>query len=196
MKRIITKPAAPPPTPVAVPAAPPPLLPGLSAAELARAFWIRFLVAFVSVFLAAIVGIPIAEAAGVPESAAGAAVALTSLVGAAVLFPQWRGVGLRSLQEWSRGYSTFELDQGSFWVARGVRERHAFNLPWDHRGLWRLAPDGSVRAVPEPGGGVPGLYRSPNRPGMWELWTGVTWAGYFRDAQVLHSFGALRGTSV
>jgi len=56
--------------------------------------------------------------------------------------------------------------------------------PWDLRGLWRLADDGSVVVEPDRSVLPPGLYPSPNRPGQLELWTGSAWAYRYEEPRV------------
>jgi len=53
--------------------------------------------------------------------------------------------------------------------------------PWDLRGLWRLADDGTVVRAPVEGVLPPGRYPSPHRPGQLELWTGEAWAYLYRE---------------
>ncbi|MBC9227089.1 hypothetical protein GL325_12200 [Aeromicrobium sp. 636] len=56
--------------------------------------------------------------------------------------------------------------------------------PWDLRGLWRLADDGSVVVEPDWSVLPPGHYPSPNRPGQLELWTGSAWAYRYEEPRV------------
>ncbi|MCL3837995.1 hypothetical protein [Aeromicrobium duanguangcaii] len=56
--------------------------------------------------------------------------------------------------------------------------------PWDLRGLWRLADDGSVVVEPDRSVLPPGRYPSPNRPGQLELWTGSAWAYRYEEPRV------------
>lgn len=56
--------------------------------------------------------------------------------------------------------------------------------PWDLRGLWRLADDGSVVREPDRTVLPPGLYPSPNRQGELELWTGCAWAYRYEKPRI------------
>jgi hypothetical protein len=86
-------------------------------------------------------------------------------------------VGRRSEEELSAGYTTLVLQFGALRTG-GWRWQH---LPWDYRGTWALDDCGAALTRPDPALDSPGYYPSPNRKGSYELWTGATWAGLFRE---------------
>lgn len=55
---------------------------------------------------------------------------------------------------------------------------------WDYRGTWVLTPDGQVKSAPDRAFDAPGFYPAPNRPGQFQLWTGLYWVPRFRDPEV------------
>lgn len=105
-------------------------------------------------------------------------VAAVGLVVVAVLLRRLRSIMWAEIQA---GYCRMDYMVALF--SRDPEYRFPANrmrgAPWDLRGLWRLAEDGSVAAEPDRSVLPPGHYPSPNRPGELELWTGLAWAyGY------------------
>jgi hypothetical protein len=104
-------------------------------------------------------------------------VAVVAFAVMAVVWGMWRRVGDASIAELMRGYTTIEVTFGAF--RRGERRftwASGNRLPWDYSGVWRLLP-GKAPVPPVVSVDPPGFYPSPNRDGMFELWTGAAWAG-------------------
>ena len=101
------------------------------------------------------------------------AVAMCAL-GAAV-----RRWGRSQLAELQQGYTTCTFTMGRFWVGAspdGVWSNGYVKWDWD--ATWVLRSDGEVVSAPSSDGDPPGLYPSPRREGVAELWTGHQWSGY------------------
>ena len=106
----------------------------------------------------------------------------------AILFVFLAGkISDRAAEEFQRGYTTMRLNFGlpgrhenRRWQGTGHR------APWDYSGLWVLDRLGRT-VVSEPNRSVdpPGFYPSPNRPGEFELWTGLVWSGRYRASAVV-----------
>ncbi len=55
------------------------------------------------------------------------------------------------------------------------------SIEWDWRGTWVLNGADEVVSAPSDELDPPGVYPSPDRDGLLELWTGHEWAGYYYD---------------
>ncbi len=162
-----------------VPPHPPRLLPGRTADQ---EFWLWLGKAVSSAVALVVVGEVVERLDRVPGGTA-VVLPLGLLWFWAVFFRWFRAVGRRKLAELAEGYTTLTFVFGS--LVRYPYRRHRYGdesrVPWDYRGLWVLGSDGRVKSAPDATVEPPGFYPSPNRPGAWELWTGATWAGQFRE---------------
>lgn len=98
-----------------------------------------------------------------------------------IVFASMRTVGAQGLKELELGYTTLQLVVGAFTLT--VERRWYtidFGLPWSYEGIWVLDNNGKVLSEPNRDVDPPGFYPSPNRPGMFELWTGKAWSNQFR----------------
>ena len=94
-------------------------------------------------------------------------------------------VGDHAYREFKAGYTTikgifFYVGNGHKYYSKGGM-RAGVLKPSDMRGLWHLDSKGEVLAQPDFTITPPGFYPSPHRPGRLELWTGLVWAGEYRD---------------
>ena len=163
-----------------VPAEPPALLPGPSAHA---AVW-RYLRQ-----VGAVVGGWMLTMLAVSSIDSTVAVVVRLVALAVSLVGFWRVVvvgraraGERLLAELDAGYATFRPPFGGFWTTRQESQPTlTYQEPWDFRGIWQLSPTGAL-AGPPPDRSVaaPGFYPSPNRPGVFELWTGAAWGSVWR----------------
>jgi hypothetical protein len=88
--------------------------------------------------------------------------------------------GRSQVAELQQGYTTCTFTMGRFWIGAspdGVWTNGYVKWDWD--ASWVLRPDGEVVSAPSSDGDPPGLYPSPRREGVAELWTGHQWSGYF-----------------
>jgi hypothetical protein len=109
---------------------------------------------------------------------------LLTLVGSIVVITTaiaWARLGRTCIREFVHGYTTFEITFGTYWLGTGrYRPGNANRAPWDFSSLWLLeASSGRVLRAPIYGSDPPGMYPSPNRQGIMELWSGLVWMGYF-----------------
>jgi biotin operon repressor len=102
-----------------------------------------------------------------------------SAVAVAALAVAVRRWGRSLLAELQQGYTTCTFKLGRFWVG-AAPDGPVSNgwVQWDWDATWVLRPDGGVESAPSDGGDPPGLYPSPRREGVLELWTGHQWTGY------------------
>lgn len=158
---------------------PPALLPGRSARERAMRFAVLAVAGLIAGFVLVSAGPGLLGRVGLGEQGGVIATGLLSLALLCGLWCEWGRVGHAAVAEMHRGYTTFELGFGGFWVGR-ARRWPAFHhrAPWDYSGLWLLEPhSGRVLRRPDPAVDPPGLYPSPNMSGRMELWTGRAWSG-------------------
>ncbi len=158
---------------------PPRLLPGPTADQAS----LRVLAALAATMVAVVAAGKVGSAVFGGGGALAVVVGLVALVALTILYRAWARVGERNLAELRRGYTTLSLTAGSFWHGDLRRfGRFGHRPPWDYRGVWVLANDGTVTQAPDHAVVAPGLYPSPNRPGRWEVWTGQVWTGDFRPS--------------
>ncbi|MGY2127452.1 hypothetical protein [Blastococcus sp. SYSU DS0617] len=160
-----------------IPARAPALRPGRSAQAAVRVFLGELVVIVV-------VGLAVVAMAGRSELSQGGlsvVVLITGLCGFVLVLQRWRQIGPLHLAELEQGYATLVLMFGGFTLGDGRRRPGmGQRLPWNYAGVWVLDSSGQVLSAPEPGVEGPGFYPSPTRPGLFELWTGVVWAGQYR----------------
>lgn len=161
-----------------VPPTPPPLVPGLNAQH-------RFFAMIVGVTVVAIMSLALVSVLEVIHHPIRIAVQLAvSVCAFVVILRLIAAVGRTVHREMDHGYTTLQLAYGNFFAKPRVASQMAMRVPWDYRGLWMLnAMDGSVLQAPDPTVEAPGFYPSPNRPGAFEMWTGVAWTNDFRSVE-------------
>ena len=95
----------------------------------------------------------------------------------------WARLGRTCIREFSHGYTTFEITFGTYWLGTGrYRPGNANRPPWDFSALWLLeSSSGTVLRSPTKQSDPPGMYPSPHRDGVLELWSGLVWMDYFAD---------------
>lgn len=161
-----------------VPPTPPPLLDGPSAARL----FSRFLAKSAAVVAGVLIALAVFPRLGLGTTAISLLSLAAGLIGLWAIMRFLGNVGDRKLEELRHGYTTLELDFGGFWLGEGRRwPRFGRRIPWDYSGVWLLdGTTGAARQAPDRDRDPPGLYPSPNRPGVLELYSGVVWTGDYR----------------
>ncbi len=108
-------------------------------------------------------------------------VAAASAAALAITTRRWGRIQIAELQH---GYTRTTFKLGRFWFAAAPDAPLTLGLiQWEWRRTWVLRPNGEVVSAPSAAFDPPGLFPSPNREDVLELWTGHQWSGYFpKDA--------------
>lgn len=164
---------------------PPPPLPGVAASVLMD----RWVWATIAAFSGTIVvGLLVSRAVSLTGFGA-VAYALFCLAVLAAIWLFLGKVGDRVLAELQHGYTTLELQEGTFWMLATRPWRNgAKRVLWDYSGTWVVSHRTQTPlATPSARVTPPGLYPSPHHEKRWELWTGIMWSGNFHQPPYLDS---------